>query len=248
MYDIKLRYLASAFVDAKDIVPTAKFAQDLAEAIHRTDLVPVTVTQMTSGGLVPRIGLRTSENDWILVVHAERIDFARLPNAGDGTILMDFETFCHEASDLLIAASNHLGRQANRLAAVQEGALQAMSSEQLRQVMERLLNLPPLYARGSVPEWTWHCVGVHERTFGHLTERMNLITKVSRIQGQLTRMQPGAEPSVSELDRIRIDLDTNTLPANPVPRFGSGNISDFFSCAPSWHSELTSEIKPFVEG
>jgi hypothetical protein len=228
MYDIKLRYLASVFVDAKDVLPTTKVAQQIAEAIRRADLVPVTITQITAGGLTPRIGLRTPENDWLLVIQSERIDFARLPNATDGTILMDFETFCHEAGDLLTAVTNHLGRKANRMTAVQEGLLGTMSSEQLRKVTERLLNLPRLYASGSVPEWTWQCVGLHQRTFGHLTEVINLIAKVARVQGQLTRMKAGEDASVLEFDRIRIDLDTNTLPANTVARFGAENIADFF--------------------
>jgi hypothetical protein len=248
MYDIKLRYLASVFLDVKDVVPTTTVAQRLAEAVHRLDLVPYTFAQLTPTGMMPRIGLRTQENDWFLMVQTERIDFARLPTAADCTILMDFETFCREAIDILSSTAVHFDRNATRMTAVQEGLLPEMSPEQLRRVMERLLNLPRLYASGSIPEWSWHCVGTHERSFGRQTEVINLITKVSRVQGQLTLAKPGQDANIMGFDRIRVDLDTNTLPASSVPRFGAQDIADFFTSAASWHAELRGEIKPFVEG
>jgi hypothetical protein len=43
-------------------------------------------------------------------------------------------------------------------------------------------------------------------------------------------------------DRLIVELDINTDPANPVPRFSQADISAFVSGSESWHAQLAEAV------
>src|ERR1700727_1267321 len=246
MYNVKLRYLASVFVDARDVQSTTRVAQKFADALGRDDLTSITVMQLGQGGAVPRLGFRTATNDWLLVIQTERIDFSRVPTEPSGANMGDFESFCLEAIEILGSSLTHLGRKAHRAALIQEGLLPAMSADRLAKVANKLLRLPATYQTSPMEEWVWQCVAVRRKAFSESNEDVNVVTKVSRIHGQLAYTALGEQPQVSDFDRVRVDLDTNTVPSNGSPRFEAANLASFMDAAAIWHSDLASEIISFL--
>jgi hypothetical protein len=246
MYDTKLRYLASVFVDARDVQTTTRVAQDFAEALNRDDLTSMTVMELGTGGAIPRLGFRTRSNDWLLVIQTQRIDFSRVPTEPRGANMGDFGPFCTEAAQILGTSLAHLGRNANRVALVQEGLLPEMNPDRLAEVANKLLKVPPTYKDVPLEEWAWQCIAMQQKAVGNLHENINVVTKISRIHGELAYSTLGEQPQVLNFDRVRVDLDLNTAPSNVVPRFDTASLASFMEAAFTWHSALEAETISFL--
>lgn len=244
MYDIKLRYLATAFVDAQSIVPEPTENIRLQEALADDTLVAATVAeQEATGGLVERFAFRSAKEGLSLVLLGQRFDVSIGPIDRKGENMGDVRSFCARAAPLLTRALNHFQRRAHRLAIVQEGLLPALNEERLREIADRLLKLPPPFERSRPFEWIWRSASAIDRTFGTITESTNTIVTTKRISGTIGAPGVGEK---EQFDRIQIDLDINTRPSNVMARFGDREVGAFFQSAPSWQAELQHEIATYL--
>jgi hypothetical protein len=247
MYDSKIRYLASAFVDAESIVPNANQALELLKAFGSDKFLPAIINELSPSGQKSRLGFRTLDGASQIILSSMRFDFASLATTADGSNLGEFSDFCKQAKIFLTTALKFFQRKAHRLAAVQEGLLQIMSSQEMHDIAQRLLRFPDIYEKFTPFEWDWRVVSIVEREFSGIKEPTNTITAVKRIPSYAIQFG-GEQPTQTSEDRIRIDFDINTLPINTIARFDEQQIHDFFDQAPTWHGELSSEVFSFVFG
>jgi hypothetical protein len=247
MYASKIRYLASAFVDAESVVPTATHALEFMKTLGSDKFFPGLINEVSPTGPTPRLGFRTSDNRLRLNLLRKRFDFTLNAKDVEGEDLGKFSEFCEQAKDILARALRFFQRKAHRLAAVQEGFLRQMTSDEMDGIALRIFNFPNLYKVTPPFEWDWRSASVVEREFSGIKEPTNTITTIKRVQFQAVEVGMDTfsqEPS----ERIRIDFDINTIPSNMIARFGEQEISSFFNQAPLWHDELNSQISSFVLG
>lgn len=247
MYDIKLRYLASVFLDADSITATAENIAHLVKAFNSSNLLPIGMQELAGASAIPRLAFASPEGDWQLRCSKNRFDLIHVPVSADGAKLGDFSLFCQEASSKLVTTLNYFQRKAHRLAAVQEGLLAEFPKEEMEEIPQRLFHLPSTFIQHAPFEWDWRAVGIVARTFGKVSEPTNTIAAVKRWRGMISRKLEG-EIMQSQLDRIRVDFDINTLPENAVARFGESPIVDFFKEASAWHEQLSAELFAFISG
>ncbi len=241
MYDITLRYLASVFVDAGSISVSAKHVADLLDRLGDDTLLPTTVLEQTPAGVSNRIGFRSGDGQWHLIVASSRIDFARTPGAAGVQDPGGFDEFCQAAASKLVVPLEYFGRRGHRLAAVQEGLLPELPSEKIDAVRERLLNVPEALSGESAFEWDWRCAFHLPRSFGGHEEKTNTIVTAKRLSGNIDRVIAGV-PSRVPFDRIRLDLDINTWPQETTARFGQEDVFTFFKEVGPWHAELSTMV------
>ncbi len=247
MYDIRLKYLASVFVDADSIIANAENITLLLRTLNDEKLLPVSLQEPSITGAVPRIAFATPSGERQLLLLGKRFDYTRLLVAEEMEEWGDFSIFCQQAGEKLITALNFFQRKAHRLAAVQEGLLHDLPKEELEKITQRLFKLPPVFAQNIPFEWDWKSAAIITRSFGNVTEPTNTIATVKRWTGKIIKKDDG-EVIQSHLDRVRVDFDINTVADNVKARFEESHIRDFFKEAGSWHGRLSSELFAFIEG
>jgi hypothetical protein len=243
VYDTRIRYLASVFLDANSIRATARAIAKVVDVLDDDNLLPITIEEQTLiGPSIPRLGFRSVKGDWLVTILGERFDVAHLPLDTQSSNMVDFAEFCEIARQHLSKLLIHFERKAHRIAAVEEGFLPEMSAADNQALMARLANLPPTFAEYPPFEWDWHLASRVPRLIGTTNEETNTILTARRRAGTLAFPE---QPEWS-FDRIRLDVDVNTSPANAVARFGETEVGDFFARTPGWHRELTAEFVSFV--
>ena len=245
LYSTKLRYLASAFVDAQSIVANTADMATLLTKIDDERLLPGSVQELSSTGTMPRIAFSAPDDTLQLVLLGSRFDYSRLATDPEGSDLGEFSAFCQDAAAKLTIALAHFQRKAHRLAAIQEGYLRELDSAQVNHVLNRLLNLPEVYREHLPAEWDWRAIARIERGISDLVEPTNTITTIRRTVGRYIHLG-GESPVQVDVDRIRVDFDINTLPTATSARFATNHVHSFFDQATSWHADLSSEVLSFI--
>ena len=241
-HQVRLRYLASVFVDAASIRPSPQQIADVMRILSSEDLLPFSIQQMGPEGVIPRMGFQSGSGEWRVLVLGERFDVSHHPTSVTASNMVGFADFCATAAAKLSALLEHFRRKAHRLAAVQEGFLPEMSPDGQKAILEKLMLLPPVFRQHSPFEWDWRVASVVPRLIVGEEEKCNTILTVKRSAG---RFHPPEGDEVA-FDRIRADIDVNTAPDNTGARFGEREVADFCARVPTWHKEVGEEFMRFV--
>ena len=244
MYDIKIRNLASVFVDAVAISLSGPALGRLLVDLDDDDLVSETIQEMGPAGPSTRVLLRNQRDETLIILGSHRFDFARLghPSTPEG-----FRSFCTDSGSTLATLISHFDLKGHRLALVQEGFMAEMSPESMTEVADRLVQRSPSFSGVEPFEWDWR-VSIHvDRNFSGLTETTNTIVTAKRCSGSMRRGGPLGQDE-QRFDRIRVDLDVNTIPDDNTPRFNADSVRDYFSEAHAWHVDLEQEVGSFIQG
>jgi len=118
MYASKIRYLATAFVDAESIIAKPHEAAELIKILKDYRLFPVLAVEESPTGPIPRIVFHSADGEWQLLLLGKRFDFAQLAKQPQGSDLGDYSSFCREAIPKLTVVLDFYGRKSHRLAAV----------------------------------------------------------------------------------------------------------------------------------
>jgi hypothetical protein len=240
MYGLRLRYLASMFLDAESIQANAKDVAGLMELFQDDQFLPVQAIENN----IPRIGFRSVEGTRNLILSGKRFDYFHLPTKNN-LDLGDFTVFCQYAISKLSIALDYFKRKGHRLAAIQEGLLPEMTDDEINNIAKNLLKFPPSFSKNIPFEWNWRCASSIKRTFGKLSEPTN--TVITIIRGAF-KVQSGKEIIDGlEYNKIRMDIDVNTSPINTNARFGAKDIKNFLEKSPIWHNKLEKELLSFMD-
>jgi hypothetical protein len=255
MYTIKLRYLASIFVDAASIAPSATNIAAVGRALRNKEFLPFAFQELsTLQAPSSRIGFRTPNGEWQLYLLHNRFDLSRHPIDLEGSNLGDFASFCQEAGTKLAGVMSRFRKRAHRLAAVQEGLLPEMSPTETEAITRRLFHFPATFIQTPPFEWDWRAASKIDRQIGQFTEQTNTLATIKKQHGNM--MNYGNITSNEEEDnnmpipynRIRVDLDINTSQENVIDRFEEDHVQEFFNVSPIWHAGFSAEISSFILG
>ena len=243
MYGLKLRLLASAFLDAQSVTMNSDDIAELQRRFKNPNLMPVPIQEQSLSGVNTRIGFITPNGEWRIVLLGSRFDVSWHPvvQLEEKKQEPSFEEFCTIASRYLISMLEHYNRSSHRIAAIQEGLLPEQPKEEMDKIAVHLLNLTPTFRDDNMVEWDYRVAARTSREFG-VKEPTNTIVTVKRLVGKMSMGQDSGK----DFDRIQVNLDVNTVPENVKARFGSQQIKAFFSQAPMWHSELEQEISDHI--
>src|SRR5439155_14751990 len=112
---------------------------DLMHILDSIPLFPNAIFEATPSGPVARVGFVSSDGSWRLALASKRFDFSHISTEPLGSDLGEFQGFCEQAARTLVTVLERFGRTSHRLAAVREGYLREMTSNEMQRVAERLL-------------------------------------------------------------------------------------------------------------
>jgi hypothetical protein len=104
MYASKIRYLASAFVDAESVVPNATDALEFLKTLGNEKFFPGIIHELSPTGPMPRLSFHTSDNMLRLNLLGKRFDFTLTAKEAEGDDLGKFSEFCEQAQHILARA------------------------------------------------------------------------------------------------------------------------------------------------
>jgi hypothetical protein len=244
MLDSKVRFLASAFLDAASIGPDdAELMTEILTALGDKRFMPIPAFEEIAGRRVPRIAFNTPNDGWRIVLASKRFDVALHPTTRDSANMGDFKDFLTTASEKLTTLLSFFQRRAHRLVSAQEGLLADFGEQGMNAIAGRLFIFPGHFAKCTPFEWDWRVASVSDRTFGERTEAVNTVFTAKRLRGKVIGGDV-AEEDEPEFDRIRVDVDINTAPTNKRERFESTDVADFLTESNTWHAEIATDFQP----
>ena len=243
MIDIKLKYEASIFVNAEDIIPSPDIISPLMETFRDKALIPGTFQQIGPSTPAPtmRLRLSTSNNEWMISFPTHRIDIDKNPTNPVGSNLGEVADFCLNATDLFERILKIHNKRANRLGLNSTSLLQEMTPSQLDNVHSKLFISPQFYKDNSPFEWNWRSVTDYPIKILSLEDRLNVITVINRVRGDITD-----KSGTRRIDRIQFVLDINTTDQNNDYRFELSHIKDYFPKVAELHNKLSTDIQEYI--
>lgn len=243
MYTLKIRYLASVFLDAESLAPDPERISGFLEALNDEELLPVPALEKVGDSEVRRIAFSSTDTALRLVIGTNRINMSLHPTLPDGENMGELSEFLEHAAQKLGAVLGFLGRRVHRIATAQEGILPDMKKKDLERVGKRVLSLPPSLSNDPPFEWDWRIASGVDREFGGVKEVTNAVITLKRLAGSW-----GAGGEIErEFNSIRMDLDLNTSAKNTVDRFTPEHVMAFVRSSVDWHASLSTEILEWLK-
>lgn len=247
MYDTHHRYVAVAFVDAESVKTTRKEIIKILDSVDFLDLQPAQVQELNASGATTRSAFISEDQISQLVLLTNSFQFVRISNQAGGIDLGDFSEFCDQADKLITLLSDIFQKVPHRLALIREGFLNRQESE-VNQIAQRLLTLPPVFKDKNLIEWDWRVSAQVKREFGSLSEDLNTIGIIKRVNATRTLASDTLPAPTENISLIRVDVDINTWQLDLSPRFKPEVVTDFFKQGVSWHSEFESQLLDLING
>ncbi|MBA7531062.1 hypothetical protein ES705_23273 [subsurface metagenome] len=243
MIDFKLKYQAILFMNISDLQANNENIRIYMELFSGKDLIPNIIQEFKPPSPVPqnRLRLSSQNNEWAISFGSYRIDIEKNPIDKKGSNLGEVTTFCKDALSDFKKILQVKPRKANRLALVTRFLAKEMTEDQLITIYKKLFKSPQTYTDPIPFEWNWRLVSLIDKTINELPEKVNYITALNRVSGEITDTE-----EVTPLERIDMNFDINTTAKTVEDRFGTKEIKFFFENVDTWHKDLLDEITEFL--
>jgi len=246
MKTVRLKYLASVFLDAESITPNTRDVTGLIQAFNDNHLLPFLAQENSA----PRMGFRSLDNEIRLLLLGKRFIYEKILSSPFEKDIGDIEAFCKEAALKLENTLSYFERKCYRMSLVQEIVVFDIPQPQLDTIARRLLNMPTTFSDNLPFEWDWRCTSSIKRVIGSYQEDTNTIAIVNKRTGTIVRTEEETEEESSleeqVLDSLKVTFDINTSHTNTAVRFGSEELEIFLKESPNWHHALRNEVFDFM--
>jgi hypothetical protein len=232
-------YQFGFFAPNTQIEPRPEIIGRLLEAFKDKGFIPTTMQELQIGpAITTRLQLQfTSPNgEWNLAFEPHRALLKKENVVGTG--IGSPEDFCREANEIfnrLLKVNPFTG---TRLSYATQGLLPELNPAKLDEINNRILNLLPFYTANPPYQWTTRNVARCDVNLGEMTETLNVITDINRVQGTIVRK---TEPL--SFDRIEIGFDINTYQENTALRFTADHVGLFLQEAVKTSQDIMGEIE-----
>lgn len=245
MIDIKLKYQANIFVNAEDILPTPDVITSFLQVFRDKNLIPNTFQELGLASPQPqtRLRLSTPSDEWTIAFATKLIDIRKNPTDPKGSNLGELSDFCSDALDLLQKILNIFTKRANRLALMTNSILEEMPEDRLTSTYLKLFNPPPFYKDNPPFEWNWRNVSEIPFQIKDLSNNLNAITMINRVQGDMT-----LPSGVTVFDRLQLSFDINTSRKNTENRFDISHIDNYFRQVTKLHDSMCQQMLEYING
>lgn len=219
------RFQASIFSDFSSIEAdpgrTISILQKLIDGGY--PFVSGVVQEFNALTMMPSSRLRLSSVDGVneIVILSGRIDVVRQANVFEGANIGDIDDFFVFVGKSIEAVFGGLKLQGSRLALITQAVSDAFDPDALVGASARFFKFGDFHKENLPFEWTYRLASNRQMSISGVSEPINAILKVDRLQGKVT-----TSTGSSDFDRIFAEIDVNTSQAVSLNRFDA----DAFSC------------------
>lgn len=238
-YDIPIRVLFRAWFTELPRLASPKLIGEVAGVLATEfEFAQVMRVDGHTGVAVASTALVSQDTGWQLYIAGDSVDLElRWKRKRPG---FSFERTLQQGAEAFELIARAAPAQAHRLAVVQEGYLGSMPDNLMQAAAGRLLRYPRSFDPAPF-EWDWRCAQVVPRRFAGRLEATNTLATVKRHSGTMID-----DAESMEFDRIRVDLDINTVPKNATPRFAPPDVKAYYLASVEWHADLSREMESFI--
>lgn len=242
MIDINIRYQATIFVNAEDILPVPNTVKSLIDIFSDKSFIPSNFQELAPNKK-PEIRpmLTTSNNEWMVKFATSRIDIDKNPTDPKGSNLGELSQFCTDVNDYFERIQSNFHKRANRLAINTTVLLIEMTEERLSKIYSHLFKPPKFYDEHPPFEWDWKSISKQPITLEDLTDTLFVLTLLKRVRGDIidgTNLTP--------FDRLQLHFDINTTNQNSDYRFETSHVKCFFNTIYDFHDRLNRDIQEYI--
>ncbi|MGA2463721.1 MAG: hypothetical protein ABSH06_05135 [Thermodesulfobacteriota bacterium] len=245
MIAIPNSYVAQFFADMADFRPSADTIPPLMEAFRHRNLLPGTFHEMGPFMQAPQVRLRlsSSNNEWMIDFDTLRISIQKNSVKPKGTNMGTPEEFVRDATDFLGRILGLFPKKGNRLSLTTNGLMAEMPGERLQEIYTRVFVPLQFYEEHRPVGWNSRSLARVFQDVAGSQENLNIITIVSRIQGDLKE-----EGGSVSFDRIQVQFDINTHQSNREPRFDMAHVNAFYPIALRTRGLILSQLTEHLNG
>ncbi|HEY4157949.1 MAG TPA: hypothetical protein VGM29_07625 [Polyangiaceae bacterium] len=240
-FEIVSRYLARVYMkDPRSTPVLMRLAADLAEKAGMSDSQPSLVNDydVATGEVSQGCVLTSSDQTWLVKLTGESFDVQVSQGYNVATRAHlhapSFQGYLKRVRELFEVGMSLVAVKPHRIAVVQSGVLARAEGKatSLEAVRSQLMRFPSV-GEGVPFEWNWRGAWKITRQFGDRSEVTNTIASV--------RLADVAH--VERLgERLVVELDINTDPIDPTPRFSMEEVLAFVSESEGWHAQLAEAL------
>lgn len=245
MFEHLTKYQASFFLNAKDIIPSPDNITTLINIFSSKGFLPSTFQEIGPHTPAPQIRLRlsTPSNEWQINIASHRIDVEKNPTSPRGQNLGDIQAFANDATDIIRKILEKFPRKGNRLSIITSGFLKELNRDLLNDIYYKFFRPIPFYEQKNTFEWGNTSVSLETIDINQNQEATNVITMLSRKQGQIV------EPtSIQSFDRIELFFDINTSASDENFRFSADSLQIFLDKALIIRNSIMDQVKRVIYG
>ncbi|MGD1010565.1 MAG: hypothetical protein ABR951_10485 [Candidatus Aminicenantales bacterium] len=243
MIDVKFKYQASIFLDAKDITPNTETVLTLVGQLKEHGFISGTFQEIMPPILhpQPRLRLMSQNEEWNIGIASQKIDIEKIPIDLKGDNLGELDVYCSEAMSFFAKIYEKYPKKAHRLALITTYLLGEMTEPKLSSINETLFNQPSFYKENPPFDWDWKSTARIEKEFAKLIEPLNIACILQRRKGDFQ-----VKDQSMSFDRIFVTLDINTVSTTSECRFEFPHVKAFYDIAQVMHSDLLKSITEFI--
>lgn len=241
MIDRTGKYEVSFFAPGTGVEATTEIMMKLLETFKDKGLLPTTIQEVVLGPTSKtrrQLCLTDNNSVWSLAFEPRRL---LLTKRDVGIDLGTPDNFIQEAVDIFARLFLVTPLNGTRLSFVTKGVLAEMANEALEKANTNLLKPPKFYLETPPHQWSIKNVTRCDYKLGEKDELLNIITDISRIQGEFDRDDPP-----KPFDRIAIGFDINTYQKNVAPRFDIKDLENFLRKAVELSQQITNETEKII--
>ncbi|WP_421827059.1 hypothetical protein [Larkinella sp.] len=232
-----IKYQVSIFSSAigirYDATNISYFLREL-ESLH---LLPEPYQEMTPFGSETKLRM-TSPSGLSIDFGSQRIDIEQNAKDQSGSNIGELRQFCENVIFMARVFSDKMGMLPSRLALVTMYYLEDLPSEKLSKLYVKSINPIKFFEENDPVEWGTRTVARVNKTVNNIPEIVNVLVEISRIPGFFKH----PDGSVTSLDKMRLQIDTNTFHGNTTPRFNFDSIQSFCHEAQGWQNVVLNDV------
>ncbi len=243
MIDFTFKMQASFFGDISRVAPTPSTIKRVMDLFSDLELVPGTFMEIGNAGpgQQSRLMMSSPEAGIIINFATNRVDIQKqIVNRSQG--LGTIKDFSNLAADAASRISENFNINYNRVSLVADHMLELMTSEELDSAYSKLIRSHLNIGDGRPAEWNMRNSVKDVIIVNDISEEINSIVQINRIQGELE-----ISGEVEIFDRLQLILDINTVAENSNTRFNKENIDSYYEGASQRYEQLMALVKNWLD-
>jgi hypothetical protein len=237
-----LVYQINFFSDFNNIVVSAETTMKLFSIFKEFDLLPSTFHEFNPNNniAIPRPKFSSVNNEWGVLIGTQKVTIEKTKVSNElepGSI----NDFVEKALEIFSTFLKEYNTKGFRISLITESFLPEMGPAKLNEIYENWAKPLPFYEGNPPFEWNFRSVGKVNYSISNESEKINVITNLSRVQGHMI-----LNNAPKEFDRVKVDFDINTVAQNNNSRFTLKSVEEFLEQAVNTQSSLISEVEGVI--
>jgi hypothetical protein len=162
-------------------------------------------------------------------------------NCGPNKTGNETDDFLAKTKEISRKIFGYLGQKSCRLAFIAKLMFEEMSNDELENCYNKLFIPLPMYESNPPHEWNNYSVSRKETSLADTQEIVNIITEIKRARGQML-----LDNKSTEIDRIRLHYEFNTILENKDTRFDTSQLDAFLDMAKDNYNSAIRELEGVI--